>query len=163
MKQTVKHGGGSIKLWGCMTSSGVGYMCQIEEILDSKLYLEILEHELANTIEYYQLDEEKVIFQHDNDPKHTAKTVKNYIKDQNYKVLTWPSQSPDLNPIEHLWAHLKRELNKYETPAKGMNMLWERVQETWEKITPEICQNLILSMPRRIEAVIKAKGMWTKY
>ncbi len=163
VKQTFQHGGGNIKLWGCMTALGVGFMCQIEGIMDHKLYLDILNGELKRTIEFYELDEEKIVFQHDNDPKHTAKKVKEHLDNQKFNVLTWPAQSPDMNPIEHLWVHLKRELNKYPVPATGLLSLWERVQEVWEAITPQICLNLISSMPRRMESVIKAKGRWTKY
>ena len=76
--------------------------------------------------------------------------------------MTWPAQSPDLNPIEHLWDHLKRRLGGYENPPGGMEELWERVQVLWEKIGADMCQNLIESMPRRVEAVIKAKGGYTK-
>jgi hypothetical protein len=77
--------------------------------------------------------------------------------------MLWPAQSPDLNPIEHLWGHLKRRLAEYEVEPKGILELWERVQEEWEKIPAEVCQNLIESMPRWMEAVIKAKGGYTKY
>jgi len=77
--------------------------------------------------------------------------------------MQWPAQSPDLNPIEHLWSHLKKKLADYDTPPKGILELWERVQEEWEEIGPEVCQNLIESMPRCVEAVIKAKGGYTKY
>ena len=49
-------------------------------------------------------------------------------------MLDWPSSSPNLNPIEHLWAHLKRVLAKYPDPPRGINELWERVEAEWEKI-----------------------------
>ncbi len=77
--------------------------------------------------------------------------------------MDWPSQSPDLNPIEHMWAQVKRSLNKFETPPKGILELWERIQSVWNEIPPQKCQDLIHSMPRRIQSVIKAKGKWTKY
>ena len=79
------------------------------------------------------------------------------------EVMTWPAQSPDLNPIEHLWSHLKRQLQGYETAPKGILELWERVQVEWEKIEPSVCQGLVESMPRRVAAVLKAKGGYTKY
>ena len=85
------------------------------------------------------------------------------MEDQNITLLDWPAQSPDLNPIEHLWQHLKKQLSQYETPAKGVWEMWERVVEEWGEIEPEVCQKLIESMPRRIRAVIKAKGSYTKY
>jgi transposase len=164
VKATVKHGGGSIMIWGCMTAQGVGFMCQIIGKMNKELYQDILEDELAKTIEYYDLNPEKVIFQQDNCPIHKAKSVDQYIKKQQYSLLQWPAQSPDLNPIEHLWAKVKRELNKYDTPSKGLNELWERVECIWnEKISENDCLVLIESMPRRIQAVLKAGGYWTKY
>ena len=57
-------------------------------------------------------------------------------------------QSPELNPIEHLWEHIKRRLGEYETPPSGMLELWERVEAKWNKIPAKVCQNLIDSMPR---------------
>lgn len=77
--------------------------------------------------------------------------------------MEWPAQSPDMNPIEHLWEHLKRKLHKYNDPPKGVWELWDRVVEEWNKIPPEVCQKLVESMPRRLEAVVKAKGGHTKY
>jgi hypothetical protein len=127
------------------------------------VYLEILKDDLMKTIEFYGYNEEKIIFQHDNDPKHKAERVQDWLKDQEFQVLDWPAQSPDLNPIEHMWALLKRRLNE-EPPAKGVNELWERVSEIWyNRITQEECLKVIHSMPDRIKSVLNAKGMWTKY
>ena len=78
-------------------------------------------------------------------------------------LLDWPPQSPDLNPIEHLWQYIKMQLAKHETLAKEVWEIWEGVAEVWNNIEPEVCQNLIESMPRRVEAVMKAKGGNTKY
>jgi transposase len=163
VQQTVKHGGGGIMIWGCMCSKGVGFACKIDNIMDQHLYKEILEDDLLETINYYDLDSTKVIFQHDNDPKHTAKSVREWLGEQDFKTMIWPAQSPDLNPIEHLWAHVKRMLNRFSTPPKGINELWERIQDVWNDIDVQTCSNLVNSMPSRIRAVLKAKGKWTKY
>ena len=69
----------------------------------------------------------------------------------------WPAQSPDLNPIEHLWFLLKRRLAKYPEPAKGITELWKRVQVEWEKIEVAECQRWIESMPRRVQEISKPK------
>lgn len=163
VKPTVKHGGGNIMVWGCITAEGPGFLCKIDNTLDQTLYKEILAGELQQTIDWYHLDKSKIIFQHDNDPKHTAKSVTEWLQQNEMDVLTWPPQSPDLNPIEHVWALLKRRLNAYERPASGMVELWERIQETWNAISKEDCEKVIESMPARIEALLKAKGRWTHY
>lgn len=163
VKQTIKGGGGSLMVWGCMTSSGVGYLSEIEGIMNSAMYVEILEKELNDTIAWYELEEAEITFMHDNDPKHKSKLVQSYLEGQQFRVMVWPPQSPDLNPIENLWAHLKRALNTYETPAKGLKELWTRIEVEWEKISKEYITTLFESMPRRMKAVIKSKGSWTKY
>lgn len=163
VSQSTKYGGGRIMLWGCITALGVGYMCEIEGNMDQKLYKDILEGELEKTFTFYGLEKAKCIFQHDNDPKHTAKSIRRFLADQEYKVMVWPPQSPDLNPIEHCWSYLKKKLNTYEKPPKGMRELFERTEVEWEKIELEYITKLYESMPSRMRAVIKAKGRWTKY
>ena len=109
------------------------------------------------------IPEGDIIFQQDNDPKHTSRRAQRWFEEQDIKLLDWPVQSPNLNPIEHTWNHLKRCLSDYENAPTGVHQLWERVVVEWEKISVEQCQKWIESMPRRIEAVIKAKGAHTKY
>jgi DDE superfamily endonuclease len=160
---TLKFGGGSIMVWGCMLWEGPGFACRIEGPMDKELYTQILEEELQQSMEYYDLEVDDIIFQHDNDPKHTSKMATKWLSDHGFSVMVWPAQSADLNPIEHLWKHIKDRLKEYENPPKGVLELWERVEKEWNAIPAEVCQNLIESMPRRVEAVIKAKGGYTKY
>jgi transposase len=80
------------------------------------------------------------------------------LRELGITVLEWPPQSPDLNPIEHLWDHLKRQLAKYGTPTSGAIDLWDHVLEEWWKIEDKTCLHLIDSLPNRIDAVINTKG-----
>jgi DDE superfamily endonuclease len=160
---TLKFGGGSVMVWGCMLWEGAGYACKIDGRMDGDLYQKILDEDLQASLEYYGKDPADIIFQQDNDPKHTCKKASKWFSDHDYDVMIWPAQSPDLNPIEHLWTHVKKKLSDYENPPKGVHELWERVQKEWNEIEPEVCQNLIESMPRRVEALYKAKGGYIKY
>jgi DDE superfamily endonuclease/Transposase len=161
---TVKFGGGNnLMVWGCMGWNGVGKLTEVIGKMDRFQYVEILKDSLVESMEKLDLDPATSCFQQDNDPKHTSDHAWEWFQEEELTVLEWPSQSPDLNPIEHLWEHLKRQLLKYPKPPSGCHELWDRLVEEWNKIPPETCQGLIESMPRRVAAVLKANGGHTKY
>ena len=111
--------------------------------MNAKQYCEILEDGMEESFEKLNIEEDKHYFQQDNDPKHTSQHATQWFSNNNIQALECPAQSPDLNPIEHLWEHLKCQLQKYDTSPKGVYELWERVVEEWNGITPKVCQNLI--------------------
>ena len=108
---TIKHGSRSLMVWGCITAEGIGYLMRIDRHLNMDLYCQILHDELMKSLEYHNLDINEIIFQQDNDPKHTSNMAKNCLQELRLKVLQWPAQLPNLNPIEHLWDHLKHHLS----------------------------------------------------
>jgi len=159
---TKKFGGGSLMVWGCMLSSGVGYLCRVNGGVNAEMYINILNDELMETISWYGLNKKSLVFQQDNASCHTASVVKKWFEENNINVMKWPSQSPDLNPIEHLWDHLKRKVR--EAPyCHDLDELWDQVQDIWNAIDGEVCLRLVRSMPRRLEEIKKAKGGYTKY
>ncbi len=87
------------------------------------------------------------LFQHDNAPKHTSKATVGFLKKNRVKVIQWPSMSPDLNPIEHLWGILKRQV-EHHSPS-SIQSLKEIILEEWKKIDLAKCRQLVHSMPRR--------------
>ncbi|MBN3280925.1 TCB1 transposase, partial [Polyodon spathula] len=157
---TVKHGGGSIMLWGCFSSAGTGKLVRIEGKMDGAKYRQILEENLFQSAKDLKLGR-KFTFQQDNDPKHKAKATLEWLKNKKVNVLEWPSQSPDLNPIENLWKDLKTAVHK-RSPS-NLRELEQICQEEWAQIAPSRCAKLVETYPKRLAAVIAAKGASTKY
>ena len=160
---TVKYGGGSIMVWGCMMAHGVGSIALVHGNMNAEQYVQILQQNLSPSLHKLEVMKDRIIFQQDNDPKHTSKKAREFLRLQELCALDWPPQSPDLNPIEHLWGELKKSTADHPDPPVGMLELWERAQKAWAGLPPSACLPLVRSMPRRLRAVIRAKGGLTKY
>jgi ATP:corrinoid adenosyltransferase len=105
---------------------------------------------------------EEWFFQQDNVPCHTANRCKEWFNAHGVQVLSWPAQSPDLNPIENLWQQIKVLIARNKPTSKA-NLIEEIVKAWYRVITPERLESLVNSMPRRCKAVIASKGWPTKY
>ena len=163
----VQGDGGGAVFWGMITAEEPSYGSTITEgTVNSEVYAEILELSLQDTMAYYGFDKKTFRFQQDNARPHTSGATKRWFRHHGYSlntVLDWPAQSPDLNPIEHVWHQLKLRLNKYPTRATTISELEERIEREWYKFTKEDCLKYIDSMPRRINAVIRSRGGPTRY
>ena len=144
-------------VWDCMGWNGVGTLIEVQGNMDKVQYCEILEDEVQESFEKLEMVNGERYFQQDNDPKHMSGLATQWFEENNIQILGWPSQSPNMNTLEHLWDYLKCQLRKYPTSSKGVHELCDRVAEEWDEIPLEVCQNLIESIPRWIQAVIKGK------
>ena len=155
---TVKHGGGSVMVWGCFSSNGVGDLIRIDGIMRKEDYRRILEHNAIPS--GLRLIGEGFVMQQDNDPKHSSKLCRGYLEMKQtsgiLKNMIWPAQSPDLNPIELLWEELDRKVREKATTSK--EEMWNALLESWNNIQQETIKKLIARMPRIVAKVIQCKG-----
>jgi transposase len=130
----------------------------------SQSYIETLQEGL---LPHYRRSQ---VFMQDNARIHTSRATRAWLALKRVRTIDWPAYSPDLNPIEHLWWHLKKRMNKfypqYNNYMRGQEE-WDgfcsALQECWRAIPSRLIRALILSMPRRMQACRRARGWQTKY
>lgn len=157
---TVKHGGGAIMLWGCFSYRGMGNLVPIEGKMTADSYIQIVNENLEESVERMGLGM-NFVFQQDNDPKHTAKKSAKFFKDCRIKLLDWPPQSPDLNPIENLWGLMEQKVER--KVRKDKKAFLKELNQIWQSYNGSFIRKLVMSIRKRLKAVIKAKGGHTKY
>jgi hypothetical protein len=89
--------------------------------------------------------------------------VRRWFDEKNVERLVWPARSPDLNPIENIWAAMARDLQKMEARPRNKQELWTAVEDTWEDISANLCAKVVGSMRKRLEMVIENNGGWINY
>lgn len=138
------------------SATGVGRLHRIEGIMNQ----EILEDPMLHSSDIL-FGRENWIFQQDNDPKHTAIQVRNWLMENDCAPMPLPAQSPDLNPIENLWSILDRRVCNRRCDTE--KELFAVLEEGWRSLPVDILSRLVDSMPERCQAVIDSKGFPTKY
>ena len=103
------------------------------------------------------------MFQQDNARPHTARATVQFLNQNGINILDWPSFSPDLSPIEHLWDELGLAVRKRNPPPQNVQQLRHALIQEWGNLPQHVINNLVQSMRRRIQACINAKGGHTKY
>lgn len=112
----VKHGGSKVMIWGCTSGLIMGSLVHIEGHMTIMMFRDILENDLILLAR--RTHGRAVILQQD---KHTSKAVKDFIAGKKPRILSWPSQSRDLNPIDHMWQVLKNRLEGESVTNKHNN------------------------------------------
>ena len=98
------------------------------------------------------------LFQHDNARAHVIRLSTDFLRQQRISVVPWPSLSPDLNPIEHLWAERGRRVRTRAVQPLNLGQLKAALIQEWRAILQFIIQRCVLSMSRRRQALIRTRG-----
>ena len=158
-KKTVKFGGGSVMVFGMFSSQGTTPLVRLQTRVNAQIYKNIVQDHVVPIIQNSGFD--RATFMQDNAPCHKAKVIMSYLSEQDFEIMDWPPQSPDLNPIENLWKTLGVKV--MERNPTNTEDLWMKLQEEWSKISIEDCQELICSCSRKCAAVIESKVSFTEY
>jgi transposase len=148
-------------IWGAFSAFGKLKIAFIETRLDSFGYQKVLEEHLLPFLNKFPAANH--IFMQDNAAIHASRSTSDWLKNNNIETISWPSKSPDINPIENVWGILVRDIysdcRQYETKEQ----LKIAIENAWDRISSETLKNLINSMPKRMNLLIKSSGKPINY
>jgi transposase len=162
---TFKSGRTSLMVWGAMAHGIRGPLIKMPKgRRTAKDYIAVV---LGGALEKFYLAVKAVrgaaYIVEDGAPVHTAKLSQKWREAHAIKTFPHPACSPDLNPIEHIWSHLKDHVNNRVVRPKNVLEVEVALFEEWEKVDMDFINSLVESMPCRVEAVLKAHGNSTRY
>ncbi|GFX13012.1 transposable element Tcb1 transposase [Trichonephila clavipes] len=161
---TVQARGGSIMVWGMFSWHSLGSLIIVEGTTDQYKYASVL----ADHVQPYMrivFPQDDGIFQQDNARCHTAASVRAWFEEHQdeFTVLPLPANSPDLNPIKHLWYHLDRVVRAMDPQPRNLAQLATALESAWLNIPENTFRDLSDSLPARLAAVHSAKGGYSGF
>lgn len=155
-----RFGLGSVMVWGGICGGRKTRLRVINGNLTAQRYIDqVLQPEV---VPFIRQNGRGLVFQHDNARPHTARLTQDFLRRNNVQVLPWPSRSPDMSPIEHLWDELDRRVRKNLHP-RTLPALARALEREWQNIPANVVQRYVDSMRRRLQAMIAANGGHTRY
>jgi len=156
----VQGGGGSVHVWGGFWYGGRSELQILNQNVTGQSYCIILQHFLDSG----NRPAGRWYFQHDNASSHRSLIVQDFLVNRNITLLApWPARSPDMNPIEHVWDYIGQKVNTRDPPLQNLNDLRIALQQEWLSIPQDYLNKLVDSLPRRVVALLEAKGYHTRY
>ena len=153
-------GGISVMFWGCFSKLGLGPLVALEGSMNAQRYIQLLEDTLLPEL---QVADAQMVFMQDNAPCHKAKIVMDFFDTNHVNIMDWPAQSPDMNPIENLWAVIKaRRQKNYGYPKTKFEII-DQIFDIWDNIEPELVSKLADSANKGVSEVLRLNGRVSKY
>ena len=157
----MQAGGGGLTVWASFHAGGKPDLVFLEETINQHRYRDILQQTLIPFARATFRD--NFVFQDDNARPHRAHMIQDIIQANSIEHMEWPALSPDMNPIENLWAELTRQIDNLDQQPTSVAELRQALINGWRAIPGQTLQNLVDSMPRRVRALLLARGGHTKY
>lgn len=162
--ETTPHGGGSVMVWGGICCDGRSPLIILRCTVNGQRYRQLLANNLLPWAEELLGPRETAWrLQDDNAPPHRSRVVREFQEASRIRTIDWPARSPDLNPIEHLWDEMGRRVRQRDPPPASIAQLACALREEWAAVPQSVIRHLILSMPRRVQQVLQARGGHTSY
>lgn len=152
---------GSVMVWGGISHDGKTDLVVVRGNLNAQMYRDNILAPVV--IPHINRRRGHTVFQHDNARPHTARIVTQFLAANNVDVMHWPSLSPDLSPIEHIWDELDRRVRNRPNPLHTLVQLEQAVIQEWNNLPLRLIRRYIRSMQGRCNAVIQSRGGHTRY
>jgi len=120
--QAIKFHPLKVMFWDCFSFYGPGPFVPVIGMMNSDQYIDVLSTHMITELERVCLSGEG-IFQQDLAPCHNSKKVKKFFEQNEIRLLQWPGNSPDINPIENLWAICKTKYLRWISLRKAISLL----------------------------------------
>ena len=160
--QTEKFAGGTVMVWAAIRSDGRLWVYRCTDRMDRWEYQNVLEKAMDGGLMHWPTGTKVRYFQHDGARPHQSAYTRAFFRFNDTDLLDWPPQSPDLNPMEHVWPMISREIGKHRFPSK--DALWEAIQQACQRLSgSDSIRKLYESMDRRLQQVAKRHGGSTSY
>lgn len=164
-----QQGGGGVMIWaGIIGDEIVGPFLVPDGLkMNSANYCTFLDENFMPWLNSQdEAIKESIIFQQDNAPSHASRFTKGWLSGVGItgeRLMDWPPQSPDLNPIENLWSIIKRKVYEKGRQFANKKDLWERIKEVCSQISPEVVKKLTSSVDGRVVKLIQSGGKRIMY
>ncbi|CDF40946.1 unnamed protein product [Chondrus crispus] len=158
-----QNGGFSVMVWGAISLYGVSPIVFMDGRQDSTKYVDVLRHGLLPFSSEVFGEGQGWVFQQDNAPIHTSNFTRTWLSGHSIRTLPWPPKSPDMNIIENVWGVMARVVYARGRHYQNVRELKDAIEEAWSTVGSDLLLKLYKSLPRRMHAVMDARGGATKY